>query len=192
MQIRLASPEDAAAVLAIYTPYCMTPITFELEPPTLEEMERRMSETLKKYPWLLAVEGNQVIGYAYGHEFRDRAAYRWSVETSVYVAQGTHQKGIGSALYKQLLAMLKAQGFVTAMAGATLPNAASVGLHKKFSFKEVGEFKNVGYKCDAWHDVGFFELELNPPAATPDEPLGLDAVAGMVAQSAEQPINSIS
>jgi L-amino acid N-acyltransferase YncA len=192
VQIRLASPKDASSVLAIYAPYCLTPISFELEPPTLAEMEERMRETLTKYPWLLAVEGNQVLGYAYGHAFRERAAYRWSVETSVYVAQGGHQQGVGSALYKHLLAMLKAQGFVSATAGATLPNDASVRLHKKFGFKEVGLWKNVGYKCDAWHDVGFFELELNPPALTPDEPLGLDAVAGMVAKSAEQPAKSVS
>jgi phosphinothricin acetyltransferase len=192
MQIRLASPKDAEAVLAIYAPYCSTPISFELEPPTLTEMERRMRETLTRYPWLLAIDGERVLGYAYGHAFRDRAAYRWSVETSVYVAQGAHQKGIGSALYQQLLLMLKAQGFVSAMAGATLPNPASVRLHKKFGFKEVGECKNVGYKCNAWHDVGFFELELNPPTLAPNEPLALEAVSGMVANATEDSVSCAS
>jgi L-amino acid N-acyltransferase YncA len=192
MQIRLASPEDAPAVLAIYAPYCSTPISFELEPPTLAEMEARIRDVLLKYPWLLAVDGEQILGYAYAHACRDRPAYRWSVETSVYVVLGTHQKGIGSALYTQLLAMLKAQGFVSAMAGATLPNEASVRLHKKFGFEEVGVWKSIGYKCHAWHDVAFFELELNPPASRPDEPLGLDAVVGMVAKSAEQKAKSVS
>ena len=185
MQIRLASPADAAAVLAIYAPYCSTPITFELEPPTLADMEQRLRETLISYPWLLAVEGDQVLGYAYGHAFRERAAYRWAVETSVYVAQDAHQKGVGSALYERLLTMLKAQGFVAAMAGATLPNPGSVRLHERFGFQDVGIWKNIGYKCGAWHDVGFFQLELNQPVSTPSEPLGLAAVAGMVSKQAE-------
>ncbi len=181
MQIRLASPKDAPSILAVYAPYCSTPISFELEPPTISEMERRISNTLKNYPWLLALEGQCVLGYAYGHAFRERPAYRWSVETSVYVDQNAHQRGVGTKLYQQLLAMLEAQGFVSAIAGVTLPNPASVQLHKKFGFTEIGEWKNIGYKCDAWHDVGFFERQLNRPADKPAEPLGLSAVADMLA-----------
>jgi phosphinothricin acetyltransferase len=104
------------------------------------------------------------------------------VETSVYVDQNSRTKGVGSALYKQLLEMLKAQGFIMAVAGITLPNDASERIHASFGFKPIGSYKSVGYKCDTWHDVGFFEVELNPPAATPNEPLGLQAVANMVAR----------
>ena len=182
MIVRLGSTGDAAAVLSVYEPYLATPITFELEPPPLSEMERRIAEVLRHFPWLLAVEGDDVLGYAYGHAFRDRPAYRWSVETSVYVAQNAHRKGVGIALYKQLLSMLKAQGFVSAMAGITLPNPASVALHERFGFQRVGACKNIGYKNKAWHDVGFWELELNAPSPSPDEPLPLDAVLGMLAQ----------
>ena len=133
----------------------------------------------------MAGDGDKILGYAYGHAFRDRAAYRWSVETSVYVCQNAHGKGIGSALYKRLLAMLKAQGFVCAMAGITLPNPASVALHERCGFQKVGACNNIGYKNKAWHDVGFWELELNPPTVSPAEPLPLEDVVGMLAQPAK-------
>jgi phosphinothricin acetyltransferase len=152
-------------------------MTFELEPPTLVEMERRIWETLISYPWLVATEQNQVLGYAYACAFRSRKAWRWSVETSVYVAQDAHRRGIGAALYEQLLSILKAQGFVSAIAVITLPNPASVRVHECFGFEQVGVFKNVGYKCDSWHDVAFFELGLNSPNLAPREPAGLDGIA---------------
>lgn len=183
MHIRMASVDDAPAILAIYAPYCSTPISFELQAPLVEEMARRIRAVLNKYPWLVMVDGDEVVGYAYGHEFRDRPAYRWSVETSVYVSQNARAKGIGSALYQQLLAMLKAQRFVSAIGGVTLPNEASVKLHEKFGFKFIGEYKNIGYKCDEWHGVGFFELALNPPDRAPEEPLSLEAVAGLLWQA---------
>ena len=170
MQIRLATPEDASKILDIYADYCLKPMTFELEPPTVSEMERRISETLLSYPWLVAIEQNQILGYAYACAFRSRKAWRWSVETSVYVAQNLHRRGIGAALYKQLLSILKAQGFVSAVAVITLPNPASVRVHECFGFEQVGVFKNVGYKCDSWHDVAFFELGLNSPNSAPKEP----------------------
>lgn len=173
MQIRLAAPEDASAILEIYSHYCLQPMTFELEPPALSEMERRIRETLISYPWLVAVEQNRILGYAYACAFRSRKAWRWSVETSAYVAEGAHSQGIGSALYEQLLSMLKAQGFVSAIAVITLPNPASVRIHERFGFEKIGVFKNVGYKCDSWHDVAFFELGLNSPTLIPKEPVGL-------------------
>jgi L-amino acid N-acyltransferase YncA len=177
MQIRMASTADAAAVREIYAPYCSTPITFEFEPPSIAEIERRMTETLKRYPWLVMIDDSKVIGYAYGHEFRDRPAYQWSVETSLYVTQGYHKRGVGSRLYDELLTMLKAQGFVVAMAGITLPNAGSVRLHEKFAFKPVGTCVNIGFKNGAWHEVGFFQLELNPPSKNPATPLAVHQLA---------------
>lgn len=188
MHVRMANRKDAAAVLAVYAPYCSTPITFELEPPDLEDIEERIATTLQKYPWLVMIDGHDVVGYAYAHGFRDRAAYRWSVETSVYVAQTHHKKGVASSLYEILLTMLKAQGFVSAIAGVTLPNEASVILHRKFGFQPAGEFKKVGFKSGAWHAVGFFELELNPASPTPAEPLGLDAVTELLSNLPEKDV----
>jgi phosphinothricin acetyltransferase len=149
-------------------------MTFELEPPNLVEMKRRISEILLSYPWLVAIEQNKILGYAYACAFRSRKAWRWSVETSVYVAQAAHKRGIGKALYEKLLSILKAQGFVSAIAVITLPNPASVRIHEQFGFEQVGVFKNVGYKCDSWHNVAFFELELNTPDLVPKEPLGIN------------------
>ncbi|HEY9789102.1 MAG TPA: N-acetyltransferase family protein [Candidatus Obscuribacterales bacterium] len=185
MTIRLASAQDAKAIRKIYEAYISTPITFELQPPAVEEMERRIADTLRTFPWLVAIDGDQIVGYAYGHEFRDRPAYRWSVETSVYVAQNAHRKGVGKALYERLLTLLKAQGFVSVMAGITLPNAASVALHEHFGFTRVGVCKNIGYKDSAWHDVVFFELQLNPPTTMPSVPLPLSTVLDLLAQTAK-------
>ncbi|PWT98252.1 MAG: GNAT family N-acetyltransferase [Candidatus Melainabacteria bacterium] len=168
--IRVASLEDAQGILAVYAPYCATPITFELEPPALPEMRRRIAEVLKHHIWLIAVDEEQVVGYAYGHAFRDRPAYRWSVETSVYVDQDRQGMGIGKALYQYLFDALKKQGYVIAVAGITLPNPASVKLHEQFAFKKVGVFENVGYKNGAWHNVALFQRQLNELSDKPKEP----------------------
>jgi L-amino acid N-acyltransferase YncA len=177
MQIRLANPGDAEAILGIYSDYCSTPTTFELEPPTLGEQERRIREGLLKYPWLVAVEQNQILGYAYASAFRPRKAWQWSTETSVYVAKSSQQRGVGSALYERLLSILKSQGFVSVIAAITLPNPASVRLHEFFKFEQVGAIRNGGYKCETWYDVSFFQLTLNSPQSVPKDPLGLSEIA---------------
>jgi phosphinothricin acetyltransferase len=179
MQIRLAVPEDASEILAIYKQYCQRPVTFELEAPGLQEMERRIRETLVNYPWIVAVEENQILGYAYACSFRTRKAWQWTVETSVYVANDAHQQGIGSALYEKLLSMLTAQGFVSAIASITLPNPASLKIHERFKFQNIGILKNAGYKCNSWHDVAFLKRTLNSPKLEPAEPRGLAEVAGL-------------
>lgn len=176
MEIKLASPRDAEGVHAIYAQYCSTPITFELEPPGADEMRRRIEHTLTKFPWLVACVKEQAVGYAYAHSFRDRLAYRWTVETSVYVDERHHRQGIARALYSRLFEILGAQGFMTAMAGITLPNQSSVRLHETCGFGHVGVCRNVGFKNGQWHDVALLCRTINDLSANPSEPLSLEAV----------------
>jgi L-amino acid N-acyltransferase YncA len=165
--IRLATQDDAEEAQAIYAPYCHTPISFETEPPSVEEMRGRLAKVLGQYPWLVCEEGGEVLGYVYATQHRERAAYRWSVDTTVYVRQGRQRRGVGRALYTSLLAVLPLQGYVNAYAGVTLPNPASVGLHEAMGFQPVGVYRQVGFKCGAWHDVAWFQRPLQP---RPDEP----------------------
>lgn len=169
--IRLATPDDVAHVQAIYAPYCSTPISFETEPPTIEEMQGRLTKVLNRYPWLLCEDGGEVLGYAYATQHRERAAYRWSVDTTVYVRQGRQRRGVGRALYTSLLALLPLQGYVNAYAGVTLPNAASVGLHEAMGFQPVGVYRQVGFKCGAWHDVAWYQRALQPRPPEPPPPV---------------------
>jgi phosphinothricin acetyltransferase len=172
--IRLATPDDAEQVQAIYAPYCHTPISFEMGPPGVEEMRTRLAKVLGPYPWLIGEDGEEVLGYAYATQHRERAAYRWSVDTAIYVRQGRQRRGVGRALYTSLLAVLPLQGYVNAYAGVTLPNPASVGLHQAMGFQPVGLYRQVGFKCGAWHDVAWYKRPLQP---RPGEPLPLRPLA---------------
>jgi phosphinothricin acetyltransferase len=164
--IRLARRDDAERVAAIYRPYVTeSAISFETEAPIGEEMALRMAAAIG--PWLVLEEGGIVVGYAYGAKHRDRAAYAWSVDVTVYVDAACHRRGIGSALYSSLLALLRLQGFYTAYAGITLPNAPSTGLHEALGFRKVGVYAKVGYKRGAWHDVGWWQLPLRERAGEP-------------------------
>jgi phosphinothricin acetyltransferase len=165
--IRLATSVDAEQIQAIYAPYCHTPISFELEPPSVAEMRQRLDKILPHYPWLVLEEGNRILGYAYTSRHRERAAYAWSVDVSVYVREDGHRKGVGRALYTSLLALVPLQGYVSAYAGVTLPNPASVGLHEAMGFRCVGIYEKVGFKCGSWHDVMWLQRPLQP---SPSEP----------------------
>ena len=169
--IRVALPEDAGAVSAIYAPYVAeTAISFELDPPDAAEMATRMARMAEAHPWLVFEQGGEVIGYAYAGRHSDRAAYGWSVNVTVYVAGGAHRQGVGRALYQRLLRILDLQGFHTAYGGITLPNPGSVGLHEACGFRPIGVYPEVGFKFGAWHDVGWWGLRLNAPPANPDPP----------------------
>ena len=175
MQIRLATPADAIAIRAIYAPVVIsTPISFELEPPTVEEMAGRITAVLPTYPWLVLTDGTGVAGYAYGRQFQPRPAYRWSVETSVYVDAGRRGAGIGRALYRSLLEVLARQGYRQALGGVALPNPASVRLHEACGFRLTGVQERLGWKLGAWHDVGWFQRELTPGTGAPLPLLALD------------------
>ena len=174
--IRLATPDDARQVQEIYAPYCATPISFEMDAPTIEEMRGRLAKVLGQYPWLLCEDGGEILGYVYATQHRERAAYRWSVDTTVYVRQRSQRRGIGRALYTSLLAVLPLQGYVNAYAGVTLPNPASVGLHEALGFQPVGVYRQVGFKCGAWHDVAWFQRPLQPWPEEPPAPKRLEEV----------------
>ncbi|MAP36656.1 MAG: GNAT family N-acetyltransferase [Chloroflexi bacterium] len=171
--IRLADPKrDARQVAAIYYPYVInTPITFESEPPDGNEMSSRMENVLTSYPWLVCVHDDEVMGYAYGSQFRTREAYDWSVETTVYVREAAHGMGIGSAIYTGLLECLRLQGFVSAVGVIALPNHKSVMLHEKLGFREDGILPSAGYKNGTWYDVGLWWKKLHNPPAHPETPL---------------------
>jgi phosphinothricin acetyltransferase len=134
-----------------------------------------MEETLRTLPWLVSERDGALVGYAYGSVHRTRAAYRWSVDVSVYVDRSVHRAGIGRALYAELLETLTRLGYYNAFAGITLPNAASVGLHEAMGFRPVGIYRNVGHKFGRWHDVGWWQLPLREPSPDPAEPEGIGA-----------------
>ncbi|HEX4304785.1 MAG TPA: GNAT family N-acetyltransferase [Solirubrobacterales bacterium] len=180
MTVRRADPDrDAAACAAIYAPSVeSTPISFELVPPDAAEFAGRIAKYSATHQFLVAEVDGAVVGYAYACEWAERAAYRWSVETSVYVASDHHGEGIGSALYGELFGRLRAQGFRVAVAGITLPNPASIALHEGMGFAPIGALREIGWKDDAWHDVGYWQLDLQPGAADPPtEPLSPGPIA---------------
>jgi L-amino acid N-acyltransferase YncA len=168
--IRAATDDDAKACAAIYAPYVLdTAISFETEPPAPAEMARRIAAATSTHAWIVLEDGGRIIGYAYGGPFKSRAAYRWSCEVSVYVDRSRHRTGSGRALYDALFERLTARGFRTAVAGMTLPNEASVGLHRAMGFEPVGTYRRVGWKHGAWHDVAWVQRTLNDGDDAPPE-----------------------
>ena len=178
MIVRLADPEgDAATVADIYAPSVTSSLaSFEERPPTAAEMAERMRGTLERTPWLVAETDGAVIGYAYAGPHHQRAGYRWSVNISVYVDPAHARRGIGRALYEELLALLRRQRFVNAYAGITLPNPASVALHEAIGMRRIGVYERVGFKHGAWHDVAWYHLRLTDPPSPPPEPIALPAL----------------
>src|SRR4051795_13384869 len=165
MHVRTATEADAAACAAIYAPYVTdTAVSFEEEAPSADEMARRIASA---HEWLVLEDQGRVVGYAYATTFHPRAAYRWACEVSVYLEPGRRRTGAGRALYEDLLARLTARGFRMAIAGMTLPNDASAGLHRALGFEPVGTYRRVGYKHGAWHDVAWTQRPL--AAARPDD-----------------------
>lgn len=147
-----------------------TAITFELEPPTAAEMAGRIAAAQRAHAWLVLVDGDQVFGYAYGSPHKSRAAYRWACEVSVYLERGRRRTGAGRALYTELLDRLAARGFRIALAGMTLPNDASVGLHHAMGFQPIGTFSRIGWKHGRWHDVAWVQRVISNGEDPPAEP----------------------
>ena len=177
--IRLATPADAPAAAAIYAPYVTgAVISFEALPPSAEEMAARIASTLAHAPFLVYEKGGEVLGFAYAAKHRERAAYRWSVDVSVYIHQRAHRQGVGRALYTSLFALLRLQGFYAAHAGITLPNPNSVGLHEALGFVPVGVYRSVGFKMGGWHDVGWWQLPLRDRTGEPAPPLSVAEAQG--------------
>ncbi|MCB9849287.1 MAG: N-acetyltransferase [Phycisphaerales bacterium] len=176
MLIRLANETDAAACQRIYAPIVRdTAISFEEAIPTDDEMARRIGTTLAFFPWLVCCDGDAkgpVVAYAYAGPHRTRAAYRWTVESAIYIATEHRGRGIGRRLYETLFEILRRQGYRMVVAGATLPNPASVALHERLGFKTVGVFQNIGFKFNQWYDTRWFEYDLKTKHA-PREPIPL-------------------
>jgi phosphinothricin acetyltransferase len=180
--LRLATAADAPGVRAIYAPFVRdTVISFETVVPTVDEMAGRIAAATL---WLVAEADGGILGYAYAGPHRSRAAYQWSVETSVYVADGARRQGLARTLYGALLDALVAMGYVNAFAGVTLPNAPSVGFHEAIGFRPAGVYPGVGFKDGAWHDVGWWSRRLVPDdaSADPRPPRPLAEVADAVAR----------
>lgn len=170
IRIRPATPADAAPIAAIYGPIVeQTFISFEETAPDETQMRERIARISAEYPYLVAEDDGGVCGYAYGSQHRSRPAYRWSVDASVYVAENARGKGVGKALYTELLRRLTEQGFYNAFAGIGLPNEASVALHKSLGFELVGIYRNVGFKFGKWHDTAWWQRQLRRPDTAPAE-----------------------
>ena len=186
--IRLANDQDAQGILAIYAPIVRdTTISFELEPPSIEEMQDRIATTLQRYPWLVCESQEQILGYAYASRHRERAAYQWSADVSVYVEAGARRRGIARGLYEPLLGILKDLGYYSALAGIAQPNVASVAFHETMGFQPVGIYRNIGYKLGSWHDVGWWQLQLREYAPAPQTPRRLQGDEGWQSRLALQP-----
>lgn len=169
MIIRGVDPaRDAAACAALYAPHVAdSPVSFEEEPPDAAAMRERIERLTATHPWLVAELDGEIVGYAYAAPHRERAAYRWAVNVSIFVTPGLQRRGVGRALYVELIERLRRQGFQVALAGITLPNEASVALHESVAFVRVSLYPRIGWKAGAWRDVGWWQLELAPPG---DEP----------------------
>lgn len=172
--MRAARPEDAAAIAAIYAPYVLGgTVSFESEAPDARAMRARMAASDGFYPWLVATNGDEhggVLAYAYATRFRDRPAYAYVVETSVYVAGASAGQGVGRLLYEALIDTLRAQGFTQAIGVIALPNDASIRAHEAAGFRRAGVFREVGFKHGRWVDVGYWQCQLNESAVPPVEP----------------------
>jgi L-amino acid N-acyltransferase YncA len=179
--IRLAEEKDAPAIAEIYRPSVEAAvISFETDAPDAQEMRNRLAHTMPRHPWLVCEVGSsrelaasQVAGYAYASRHHERAAYRWSVNVSVYIDERCRRAGVGRALYTSLFAILAAQGYINAYAGITLPNPASVGLHEALGFQPLAVYRKVGYKRGAWHDVGWWQRPLATRPGIPNDPIDI-------------------
>jgi len=162
ISIRPVTESDATAIAGIYNTYVSgTCITFETEPVQAPEMAQRITETLaSSLPWLVAEASGQVIGYAYASKWKGRCAYRYSVESTVYLDTAYTGKGIGKLLYAELIDAIRACSMHAVIGGIALPNASSIALHESLRFKKVAHFEQVGYKQDRWIDVGYWQLLL--------------------------------
>lgn len=157
--LRNVTLEDAPAIAEIYNHYVReTIITFEETEVSAAEIEKRIEDITAKYPWIVFEENDEILGYAYGCEWRTRSAYRFTAESAVYLRHDLSQKGIGSRLYQELLHQLKNQGIHAVMGVLGLPNEPSIKLHEKFGFKKVAHFPQVGFKFQQWVDVGYWQL----------------------------------
>ncbi|OOG64914.1 GNAT family N-acetyltransferase [Rhodanobacter sp. B04] len=182
--IRIARDEDAAAIHAIYAPSITDGVaTFETELPGVAAMRERIRARLLHYPWLVWEEDGDVLAYAYAGRFRERAAYDWIAETSIYVRADAHRRGIARRLYGTLLDVMQLQGITQAVGVITLPGTVSVAMHEAMGFSAVGVWRQCGYKLGQWWDVGVWQKELQAPSNPPPTVTPFARLAGPHLQS---------
>ena len=170
--IRLATPADAKSILDIYAPYIAnTSFTFETEIPSVEDFAERIRTYLLNWPWLVGEVNGKIAGYAYATRHRERTAYQWCVESSIYIHDDFQKKGIGNALYVALFDILKHQGFRNVYAVINLPNDKSVAFHERCGFEYFATYEKVGYKLGKWKNVGWWRLSLNEYNDEPVSPV---------------------
>lgn len=173
----MATDDDAAAIADIYRPFCEVMATsFETTAPSADEMAVRIRVVTDLFPWVVLDDDGVVAGYAYATRHRERAAYAWSAESTVYVAPTHRRRGVATALYSALFEILRSQGYYKVYAGITLPNPGSVGLHQRFGFTHVGVYAGVGYKHGTWHDVAHVQLALRNEDTEPSLPRSVSSV----------------
>ena len=171
MHIRLASANDADGIRAVYAPFVDTPVTFEEEVPSCETYRERIVRICEKYPCLVAEEDGRIVGFAYAHELRERIAFQWNAELSVYLAPAAQGQGTGSRLYAALIELLRLTGMKAVYGVVTSPNAASERLHHAFGFALMGVQPHAGFTCGAWHDVSWYVREIAPFEDAPAPPV---------------------
>jgi phosphinothricin acetyltransferase len=168
-EIRLITDSDAEAVLDVYKPFVTdTNITFEYEVPSIHEYRQRIASYTPDFPWLVSALDGKIIGFAYAGKHRDRTAYQWAAESTIYLSPEAQGKGIARVLYETLFSLLRLQGYFNVYAGVSIPNYKSVGFHLALGFDEIGIFRKIGYKHGNWHDTVWFQKHLadhifNPP-----------------------------
>ena len=176
LRARRARIEDAASIAAIYAPFVTdTAVSFETTPPDAAEIGRRIAEIGGKYPWLVAEDEAGIAGYAYASQHSARAAYAWSADVSIYLHPAYRRQGLGTRLYQILFPLLARLGYRSLYAGATVPNAGSVALHRAMGMTEVGVYRNVGFKLGAWHDVAWLGFSFPDSRAPTSLPPSFDA-----------------
>jgi phosphinothricin acetyltransferase len=175
--IRMATLKDAEAILKIYEPYILeTAITFEYDPVPVEVFRKRMEGVLSQFPWLVYEKDGVILGYAYCARFKERAAFNWDCECSVYIDQKAHRQGIATALYNRLFELVKQQGYYTIYALITYHHESSMELHKKFGFTEVGVYPKTGYKFGQWWDLLVMEKRIHEPDLSPIPPKSIHEI----------------
>jgi len=181
--IRLATPGDAESILSIYAPYIEnTSFTFETETPTITQFAERINSYLINWPWLVYEINGKIAGYAYASRYRERTAYQWSVECSVYIHDDYQRKGLANALYTTLFELLKIQGFRNVYAVINLPNEKSVKFHENFGFEYFATYEKVGYKLGQWKNVGWWKLILNEFVNEPAAPIRFNEMEQSILQ----------
>ena len=171
--IRPVQLSDAPAIQAIYRPYVeQTVITFEETVPSVAEFEQRIQKIKKDFPYLVAEQDGQLLGYAYAGKFNARASYRWTAEITIYLAKEAQGKGLGRQLYQQMEDLLKQQGIITLMALITSPGSGSIEFHQRLGYQPVGLYPKVAYKFNQWHDLAILQKQLITPPLSPQEITG--------------------